>query len=95
MNAYELMLVLAPNAPEDAVSGVLERVNRYVNDRGGSVESQELWGRRRLAYPIHRFLEGQYYLTHLQLPPDATVELETQLRINEQVLRHLLLRRDN
>ena len=87
-------MVLTPTASEDAVNGVLERVTRYVNDKGGSVESQEPWGRRRLAYPINRFLEGQYILTHMQLPPAATAELESQLRINEQVLRHLLVKRE-
>ena len=94
MNSYELMMVLSPNAPEEAVTGVLERVTRYINDKGGNVESQDLWGRRRLAYPINRHLEGQYYLTHMELPPDATAELEHQLQINEQVLRHLLVRRE-
>src|SRR3989442_1052495 len=93
---YELMLVLSPTASEEAVNGVLERVTRYANDRGGRIESQEPWGagRRKLAYPINRFLEGNFVLTNMQLPPESAAELEAQLKINEQVLRHLLVRRE-
>lgn len=96
LNPYELMMVLAPTASEDAVSGVLERVTRFVNDKGGSVESQEPWGpgRRKLAYPINRHLEGNFIITHMQIPSEATAELESQLKINEQVLRHLLVKRE-
>lgn len=96
LTPYELMIVLSPAASEEAVNGVLERVTRLVNDKGGSVESQEPWGpgRRKLAYPIDRHLEGNFVITHMQLPPEATAELEGQLKINEQVLRHLLVKRE-
>lgn len=94
LTEYELMTVLAPTASEDAVNAVLERVTRFVNDKGGSVEGQEPWGpgRRKLAYPINRHLEGNFIITRMQLPSQATAELESQLKINEQVLRHLLVK---
>ena len=94
LTEYELMMVLAPTASEEAVTGVLERVTRYINDNGGSVGSQEPWGpgRRRLAYPINHHLEGNFILTRMQMPPETTAELESQLKINEHVLRHLLIK---
>ena len=96
LTAYELMLVLSPAASEEAANGVLERVTRYVNDKGGTVESQEPFGagRRKLAYPINRHLEGNFVLTQMKMPSEAAAELESQLKINEQVLRHLLVKRN-
>ncbi len=96
LSPYELMLVLAPTASEDAVNGVLERVTRFVNDKGGSVGSQEPWGhgRRKLAYPISGHLEGNFIITQMEMPPKAVAELENQLKINEQVLRHLIVKRE-
>lgn len=94
LTEYELMTVLAPTASEEAVTGVMERVTRYINDNGGSVSSQDPWGpgRRKLAYPINRHLEGVFYITRMQMPSEAIAELENQLKINEQVLRHLLIK---
>ena len=91
---YELMMVLAPTASEEAVNGVLERVTKYINDNGGTVSSQEPWGngRRKLAYPINRHLEGNFVITRMNMPSEAVAELEAQLKINEQVLRHLLIK---
>lgn len=94
LTEYELMTVLAPTASEEAVAGVLERVTRFINDKAGSVQSQEPWGpgRRKLAYPINHHLEGNFIITRMQMPSEATAELEAQLKINEQVLRHLLVK---
>ena len=91
---YELVLIVSPEVQEEAVTAVVERVDRFITDRGGTVENHDLWGRRRLAYPIKRFAEGNYILTNLQLEPAAAADLETQIRINEDILRHLLVRRD-
>ncbi len=76
------------------MSVVMERVGKFITDRGGEVEQQGIWGRRRLAYPIRRYVEGSYFQTNFQMETDDAAELEAQLRINEDVLRHLLIRRD-
>lgn len=94
LRPYELVMVVSPEVQDDAISSVIERVTRFITDNGGSVETQDLWGKRRLAYPIGRFREGQYVLTHFQLEPSGTAGLESQLKINEEILRHIIVRRD-
>lgn len=94
MRPYELVLVVSPEVQDEGMTPVLERVNKFITDRGGTVEAQDLWGRRRLAYPIKRFLEGTYVLTQFQMEPAAAADLDSSLRINEEVIRHLLIRRD-
>ncbi len=91
---YELVMVVSPEVKDDAVPAVIERFTKYVSDHAGTVESQDLWGKRRLAYLIDKFREGQYVVAHFQLEPSATAELESQLRISEDIIRHLLVRRD-
>ncbi len=90
------MLVVSPQVDDEGLAATLDRVNRYVSDRGGSVVRQEQWGRlRRLAYPIRNFNEGNYVLTHLEMDPQDTRELEASLHLTEEVLRHLLIRIDS
>ena len=93
---YELMLVVSPQVDDEGMTVALDRVNRYVSDHGGSVVRQEQWGRlRRLAYPIRNFNEGNYVLTHLEMDPQDTKDLEASLHLSEDVLRHLLVRIDS
>jgi small subunit ribosomal protein S6 len=89
---YELMVVLDPNLDETAVEALNNRVAGLVTQRGGSVESVDLWGRKRLAYPIGRYRDGIYILSRLQLPPNAAVDIERALKLTESVMRHLLVR---
>lgn len=91
---YELVLVISPQLAEEEVAGVVERVSQFVKDRGGSVGAIDPWGRRRLAYPIRKATEGHYILAQLQLEPEVVRELEANLHISEDVLRHLLVRTD-
>jgi len=91
---YELMVVVSPGIDEPGVQELAGRVSRYVSEHGGELENQEFLGRRRLAYPIGNRMEGIYVLTSFQIDPPQTPELESQLRINEDVLRFLLIRRD-
>jgi small subunit ribosomal protein S6 len=92
---YELMMVV-PQTDDEGLSATLERVNNDIGERGGTVVRQERWGGlRRLAYPINDHNEGSYVLTHLELDPERAGELEANLRVSENILRHLLLRIDS
>ena len=93
MRDYELMVVLDPNLDESALEAMTNRIDSLITQRGGTVsEHVDGWGRRRLAYPIGRYRDGFYVLTRLQLPPNAAVEIERALKLNESVIRHLLVR---
>jgi small subunit ribosomal protein S6 len=92
MRRYELMLVLRPDAPDERAQAVLERVTRTIMADGGQVVKAQPWGRRRLAYAIDRYREGQYHILVFEAPPTTVAELERSLLITEEVLRHLVIR---
>ena len=89
-------MMVVPQTDDEGLSATLERVNNDIGERGGTVVRQERWGGlRRLAYPINDHNEGSYVLTHLELDPERAGELEANLRVSENILRHLLLRIDS
>ncbi|OGO49809.1 MAG: 30S ribosomal protein S6 [Chloroflexi bacterium RBG_16_68_14] len=93
MRRYELVVIISPQVADEAVPETIDRlVRRPIESQGGVCEEVSHWGRRKLAYPIARHLEGNYVLTQLQLEPLQTKELERGLRISEEVIRHLLVR---
>lgn len=92
LRAYETVLVLSPNLDEDAILALLERVREAIEQKGGSVASVERWGKRRLAYDIRDFKEASYVLLRFRANPvGGTDELQHLCRINEDVLRHLIV----
>lgn len=92
MRRYELMLVLRPDAPDDRVQQILDRVTRGISADEGQIVKVSPWGRRRLAYPIDSFREGSYFLVLFDAPSAAVAELERGLNITEEVIRHLVTR---
>ena len=89
---YELVVIISPEVAEEEISAALEKISRFIAERGGSVTEANQWGRRKLAYPIRNFVEGSYVLTHFKLDPGLTAELEASLGLSEEILRHLLVR---
>lgn len=92
LNSYELIMIISPEAAEENFEAAVEGVSRFVSDRGGVVSEVENWGKRRLAYPIKHFSEGSYVLARFQMRPEHNRELEANLRISEDVIRHLLVK---
>jgi small subunit ribosomal protein S6 len=89
------MFILPSDLEEEAVAATTERVRSLVTSRGGEIRDMEVWGRRRLAYPIKRRHDGIFHLAHFKLDPELTVEMDRALRLNEQILRHLIIRTDD
>lgn len=94
MQKYELVTILSPQLGEEELPAAVERITNFIASRGGEVTDVDQWGRRRLAYPIERFNEGAYVVTQLSLDAPRAAELEANLRISEEVIRHLLVRKD-
>ena len=92
---YELVYVLQPQLDESGVNGFDGRVCDVITAQGGSDIVTEVWGKRTLAYPINRFYEGIYILHRFQMPPAGADEVERLLRFSEDVLRYLLMRKDD
>src|SRR5581483_3056879 len=91
---YELVTIWNTDLGEDGVGSAIERLNTAVASRGGEVTDTNVWGRRRLAYYIEGHGEGVYCVMQLKLDPRRAAELEGQLRLNENLLRHLMVRKD-
>jgi small subunit ribosomal protein S6 len=94
---YELMIVVAPTVGDEGLPAVVERVSAYVTEKGGEIESvnhENPWGRRRLAYEIQNFQDAFYVLYYFTIEPRFIDEIERDLRLEEVVIRHLLVRYD-
>jgi small subunit ribosomal protein S6 len=86
------MLVLRPDAPDDQVQAVIDRVTRSIAAAEGQIVKVSPWGRRRLAYAIGQQREGSYFIIQFDAPGSAVLELERGLNITEEVMRHLVTR---
>lgn len=92
MHRYELMLVLRPDAPDDQVQAVIDKVTRSIAAAEGQIVKVSPWGRRRLAYAIGQQREGSYFIIQFDAPGAAVLELERGLNITEEVMRHMITR---
>ena len=92
MRDYELVLVISPEVVDENVAATVDKVSQFITERGGSITEVNQWGRRKLAYPIKHFMEGSYVLAQFKLEPKLAAELEANLRISEEIMRHLLVR---
>ena len=90
MRKYELVCIVHPDLDETAFNGVVEKIKGWVVETSGSIDKVEVWGRKRLAYPIKKQREGQYILFNISLEPTATAPLDQKLRFLEPVIRYML-----
>jgi len=94
MRTYELTFIVQPGVEDDGFPAVVEQVQEWIKAQGGEVLKTDLWGKRRLAYPIRKHREGYYALIQARIEPAALNELEHNLKLNEDILRYLLVRID-
>ena len=92
-NAYEVLLMLDPELPEERQDEIVTRSRELIESRGGTVEKHEPWGRRKLAYEIDHKSEGTYHLLLFSSDADTLDELSRILKITDGVMRHLAVRR--
>jgi small subunit ribosomal protein S6 len=95
MRNYEVMFIAHPDLDEASLTALVDKAKGWVTTSGGQVDQVDLWGRRRLAYPINKQNEGQYILMQTQLSPAGTHEVERNLRLTEQVMRFQIIRHEN
>ena len=94
MNKYELVVVLDANLEDDARSAAMEKVNGYIERAGGKVEKTDEWGKKQLAYEIKKAVEAYYTFITFEAPETAPADIESNLRIMEQVLRFLIVKQE-
>jgi small subunit ribosomal protein S6 len=94
MREYELYLVIDAEAEEEAASAILDRLTQLITKGEGEVTGVDSRGTRRLAYPIRKKQESQDIILTFQGQPAVLAEMERILKLDERVLRHLLVRTD-
>ena len=94
MRTFELVFIVAPNAPEADVERVTELVRTTVTDQGGTIVKLDRLGRRRLAYNIGKYREGDYFLAVVEGSGKEIAEVERRLRVFDIVLRYITVRID-
>jgi small subunit ribosomal protein S6 len=90
---YEVLYIVRPDLDDDKVQDVVKRVNTLIQRSGGAADQTSLWGKRKLAYEVKHQKEGSYVLQDFQIEPNRVPELESALKITEEVLRHLIVRK--
>ena len=88
---YELVYILTPELSDEALETRVNNVTQFITSKDGTIIGVDKWGKKKLSYPIKHFLEGNYILTKFTISPSRCKELEANLRISEDIVRHLLI----
>lgn len=86
-------MVLSPELADARQKTLLVKLTEAVEKEGGKVVREDKWGRKTLAYPLKKNAEGVYFLWELELPKDKVAVVNRVVGLEEEVLRHLLVRR--
>jgi small subunit ribosomal protein S6 len=90
MREYEVVFIVHPDLDESAFKEIVDRVKGWITESGGEVSNTDIWGKRKLAYPIRKQNEGQYVLLKTKMPASFCSELERNLKLQEPVMRYLV-----
>ena len=94
MHKYELAVVLNAKLEEDDKTASLEKVKALIERFGGQITDVDDWGKKKLAYEIQKTTEGFYYFIHFDAEASAPAEIESRIRIMDNVIRYLIVRAD-
>ena len=94
MNKYELAVVVSARIEDDVRNATVEKAKDYIARFGGNVTEVEDWGKKRLAYEVQKMREGFYYFIQFDAEPAVPAQLEQNVRIMDNVLRFLCVRKD-
>lgn len=92
MRKYEMIFILHPSLDEEAVNATVDKFKGVIENAGGVVENVDLWGKRKLAYEIEKVNEGYYTLVNFSAEPQLPKELDRLFRINDSVIRHIIVK---
>ena len=92
MREYDLVAIIDPEVDEEGISEITDKISKFISDRGGVVDRVDNWGKRRLAYPVKKFMEGNYMSTRFKLEVGLIKEFEAEVRALGNVLRYLVVK---
>lgn len=94
MREYELMYIIQPSIEEEAKKALVERFNEVLTTNGAEIIESKEWGKRRLAYEINDLREGFYQIVKANAGSEAINEFTRLANINEDIIRHIAVRKD-
>lgn len=92
MPSYELVCIVSPSITEEEIPNVLDKIGNILKKSGGNITETNQWGRRKLAYPIKKFNEGNYILTKFKAEAASVRNIESGLKMSEEILRCLVVK---
>ncbi|MCL2235427.1 MAG: 30S ribosomal protein S6 [Defluviitaleaceae bacterium] len=95
MHKYEMGIILLPTMEEEAIKAEHDLILELLERFGGVIEKVDNWGRRKLAYEIQKLNEGHYCFFYMDAPPELPAQMEQRLRIRENVMRFMIIRRED
>ena len=95
MKAYEILYIIRPDMDEEATTALVDRLSGLAASNGGQNVTVEKWGKRRLAYEIKDYKEGQYILMNFDAEGKTSQEIERVMKISDDVIRFLTVRKDD
>ena len=94
MRNYEGVFIINPDLSTENAKGVVTQIQELVSKNGGRVDGIQEWGKKRLAYKIKKRQEGNYVIMNFQLDSKFAKKLDQSLRLNDNLLRFLLVNKD-
>ncbi len=91
---YEVMFILEADLEEDVKNAAVQMVKDIITAGGGEITKEDIWGTRKLAYPIQKKNEGYYVVVEFQAGPDLPKELDRRLKISDACIRHIIINKD-
>lgn len=88
---YETIFVINPEYSEEATKALIEKFTGIITNNGGTIDSIDEWGKRKLAYPIEDLTEGYYVLVNFEAPKDVPAELDRVYNITDGILRSIIV----
>lgn len=93
MNKYEALYIIKPDVEDEARAALIQKFAEIVTADGGEIVNIDEWGKRKLAYEIDYISEGYYVLMNFDAKPELPAELERNFKINENVMRFMVVKR--
>lgn len=87
MPQYDLVYIVKPDLDAEVMSSVMERATQRLIEQGAAIDHTDVWGKRRMAYPIQRYREGHYVFVRLSVSGDRIPEIQHGLKVIEDILR--------
>jgi small subunit ribosomal protein S6 len=94
MRVYEELFVVKPDAPTEEVDAYIGQVKELITHAGGTIEKEENWGKRKLAYRVQKYAEGGYVLLQFTAEPETIHEVERRMRVTDMVIKFITVRID-